>query len=189
MPEVNQSHFYKYDIRHTDVMSSINVCQSSTQQVWMESLPSVTGLFLSLPPSLSGSRGERSVQGGGELVFGLGGPWTQILSLFHSCHSGPSPPCPLPPAPVRGRPHLKGVPCYPASLMKSDTRPEDLIQSATGPLPPLFCLLLLTAVAHTEFAVMRVVYTREASVPHQGGGGSKGRCNCMDSSGPNCLYS
>lgn len=98
MPEVNQSHFYEYDIRHIDVMCSINVSQSSLQQVWIESPLSVTGLFLSLfPPSLplSWSRGEGSVQGGGELVFGPRGPWTQILSLFHSCLSAPPLPSPL----------------------------------------------------------------------------------------------
>jgi len=92
MPEVNQSHFYEYDIRHIGVMCSINVSLSSIHRVWIESPLSVTGLFLSFsffPPSLSGSRGKRSDQGGGELVFGPKDPWTQILSLFHSCHSAP----------------------------------------------------------------------------------------------------
>lgn len=51
--------------------------------------------------------------------------------------------------PLCGRPQLRGIPCYPASLMKSDTRPEDLIYTETGPLPPLFCPLLLTVVVHT----------------------------------------
>lgn len=79
-------------------------------------------------------------------MFGLRGPWTQILSLSTAA----TPPLPPFTPPLCGRPHLKGIPCYPASLMKSDTRPEDLIYSESGPLPPLFCLLLLTAVAHAE---------------------------------------
>lgn len=137
----------------------LHQCQPrcGVRQVWTESAPSAAGLFRSLfrPPSLlCGSRGERSVQGGGERAgVWPGGPLDTDSVIVHSCHTTPTPTpslYPPPPPPLFGRPHLKGIPCYPASLMKSDTRPEDLISSETGPLPPLFCLLLLTAVAHTE---------------------------------------
>lgn len=85
-------------------------------------------------------------------------------SLGHRfCHCPQLPLCipSLPSAPPRcGRPQLRGIPCYPASLMKSDTRPEDLIYTPTGPLPPLVCPPLTVAGSHRAAAMRMALYPR-----------------------------
>lgn len=100
------------------VLSTAGLGRKSIECAW-----SISVSFSLLHALLHGSRGEGSVQGGGELVFGLRGPWTQILSL--STAAAP-PPSRLPHNSVAVL-TLRASPASPASLMKSDTRPEDLI--------------------------------------------------------------
>lgn len=89
--------------------------------------------------------------------------------------------------PLCGRPQLRGIPCYPASLMKSDTHPEDLIYTPTGPLPSLFCPHWLWWFTQIRSDENGAVPKRNCSPNHRRG--SEGRGNCMESWGPNCLYS
>lgn len=114
--------------------------------------------------------------------------WGSLGHRFCHCPQLPLRIPSLPSAPpLCGRPQLRGIPCYPASLMKSDTRPEDLIYTATGPLPPLFCphwLWWFTLSCSDENAA---IPKRHYSPNHRRS--SEGRANCMESRGPNCLYS
>lgn len=174
-------------------------CQTESwvQRVWTESPLSVTGLFLSffLASLLGGSGGERSVQGGEELVFGLRGPWTHILSLSTAATPPPTSTSPPPFSPRRSVAalNLKGIPLLPRLPNEEwhASGGSDLVWNRALASPVLSPII--DCGGSHRVTAMRAPYTQEALLPNRGGccraGGSKGRCNSMESWGPNCLYS
>lgn len=157
-------------------MGYINVRAES----WVQRAKS-TECDWSISVSGCGSRGERSVHGGAELVFGLGGPWTQILSLFHSCRSAPLPLFSVAILTFRASP----APRLPNEEWHASAG-SDLVSNrdpASSVLSPIIDLG-----GSRCAALMRAPHTQEASLLNPRGS-SKAACNCTEWPGPNCLYS
>lgn len=122
MPEVNQSHFYEYDIRHIDVECYINVSRrvlsaaslyrKSTECDWSISV----SLYLSPPSPLLLSLAARWVQrreiSSGWRGAGVWpeGPLDTDSVIVHSCHSAPPSLFFFSSPPLCGHPHLRGIP-------------------------------------------------------------------------------
>lgn len=123
--------------------------------------------------------------------------WGTLGHRFCHCSTAATPPPPLPHTPLL---HSAAVLTLRASPLLPRLPNEEWHASGGSDLSRALASSVLSPIIDCGgshwVAVMRPLYTREASLPNQkgwvgwlGGGGSKARCDCMDSWGPNCLYS